>query len=168
MAGSKAAAPDVGDKFDAIVAEAELDLATLGGDCRDIMLDIIKHRPKPWDAMDSGEQTDVVKALEYAVRQMVQRVVDAVRSDEQDGIKGLLESYSEKDGFKLSVKVRTGDNDELEDGQEVLILHRAQGKLVKITPCSAEDYMGQRADVATPGNEPELEYADSGDPPAEE
>jgi hypothetical protein len=163
MAG-KAVAPDVGEKFEAIVAEADLDLATLGGDCRDIMLDIVKHRPKPWDAMDSAEQQDVVKAIEYATRQMVQRVVDAVRSDEQDGVKGLLESYTEKDGFKVAIKVRTGDNDELDSGHEVLILHRAQGKLVKIVPCSAEDYMGQRADVETPGNQPEMDFADAGDP----
>lgn len=148
------------DALSDIVANAEIDIDTVGGDCRDIMLDIIKHRPKPWDAMDEAEKLDVVKAIEFAVREMVSKAVDVLADSEKIGIKGLLETYSEKDGFKVTVKVRGSDNEEMGD-QAVLILHKSQGKLVKIIPCSAEDYLGEREGVDIPSDEPEIDFEGS-------
>jgi hypothetical protein len=150
------------DRMGAIVADSEFDAATLVGDIRDCMIDIIKSRPKPWIQLSNAEQHDVVRQVEYAAREMVAKAVDLVRADGKDApIKAILESYAEKDGIKATLKIKTmGEDDSL---AAVAALHSARGKMVLITKASADDYSGQRAEAMTDPDQPGLEFAPTSD-----
>ena len=53
----------------------------MAGDVRDMLIDMFKTRPKPWDQMTAAEQSDICKAIDYASREMVKGVVDEIRSE---------------------------------------------------------------------------------------
>lgn len=135
------------ERLEAIVRESEFSPETLAGDVRDTMLELFRSRPKPWSAMTEAEQNDVVRALEYASRELVLKAVDAIRSTGTESpIRAILESYNEKDGIKAALKIKTMGE---QDGEAaVLALHKARGKMVLVTLASADDYLGDRGDPA--------------------
>lgn len=133
-------------RMGAIVDETPFDPETLQGDVRDCIIDIIKSRPKPWSAMSAAEQQDVVRTVEYSAKALVGKAVDAIMSaGKSDPVKAILESYAEKDGIKVTLKVKTMTEDE--SLAAVQSLHSARGKMVLLTKASAEDYSGQRGDT---------------------
>lgn len=145
---------DALDRFEAIVAGAQLSLATLKGDLRDPMLDIFRNRHKSWSAMSPSEQRDVATAIDYGVEVLVQRVVRIVASEGRPEIKAQLENYTDKGGGEITAKIKIA----LADDDTVLALHRASGKHVLIVAADAAGFMGERKPVEIDREDPELEF----------
>ena len=151
-----------------IATSAPLQSGTLAGDVRDTLLDLLKTRPKPWDAMTEAEQSDIGRALEYAARELVKNVVDTIRSDGVESpVKAILESITDKGDIKITLKVKT--TDDADAAGAILALHKARGKLVIITAASANDYLGERQPFAAAPDQPGLGFeAGSDDPTADD
>lgn len=144
-------------RLESIVDDSEFDTATLVGDLRDCMIDIIKSRPKPWSQLSNAEQHDVARAVEYAAKVMVGRAVDLiVANSKDDPIKAILEGYAEKDGIKATLKIKTmSEEDAL---AAVAGLHKARGGMVLISKASVDDYSGERREVTTDPDQPDLTF----------
>lgn len=129
------------------------------------MVEFFRHRPKPWSAMGQAEQRDLMAATEYFAKELVRRVVEEVASDDRTRIRALLESYTEKDGIRVTLKVKPfGEEEAL---AAVIGLHKAQGKHVLITVASADDYAGVApADTSEP-EQRDLGF-ESGDHPSDD
>lgn len=133
---------------------------------RDFMLDLYKTRPELWHKMKEGEQHDLAASLEQVSKELVRQVVEAIASDGRTSIRALLESYAEKDGIKVTLKVKTLNEDEALAA--VIGLHRAQGKHVMITVASADDYAADRHDPETLPDAPGLNFEAGSDHPADD
>lgn len=132
------------ERMETMASEAVLNTRSLVFDTRDFLLDQIKARPKPWSVTPFDEQRDVAAACEHAAKELVRKIVEAIATDNRTSIRALLESYSEKDGLKASLKIKTFDDEEALAA--VVGLHRAVGKHVMITVASADDYAEERRD----------------------
>ena len=131
------------DRLSAIAEQAEFDPSTLAGDIRDTLLEIFKHRPKPWLAMTEEEQQDVGRALEYASREIVGKAVHGIRSEGfESPVRAILEGYTDKGDVKATLKIKTMDDEDA--NHAIMTLHRARGKMVLITIASPDDYLGER------------------------
>jgi len=155
-------APDFSevDEDDPVVMfeEAEsfnLDPRQFVPDIRDVLLDQFKNRPKPWSAMSQAEQIDCARALENTAANLVQRVIEEVSAGGHSSIRCLLESYTEKDGIKVTMKVQAFG---IEDGERaVLFLHKARGKTVMLRLATMDEYKGDREPVTEP-DQNDLEF----------
>lgn len=132
------------ERMERMGEEAVLNTPSLVADLRDAMLDQVKMRPKPWGLTPFDEQRDVAAALENVARELVRKVVEAVRAEGPDPIRALLESYSEKDGLKAQLKIKTFNDEEALAA--VIGLHMAVGKHVLITVASVSDFDGDQRD----------------------
>lgn len=149
------------ERMEQIASEFELDHKALVETARDFLIEQIKNRPKPWSAMLEAEQRDVASAAEHASVELVRKIVEAIAAGEKQPIRCLLESYVEKDGIKLTLKVKTF-NDE-ESLAAVLALHKARGKHVLVTAASVDDYRGG-GDAKIDADAPQMDFeADAGD-----
>jgi hypothetical protein len=142
-----------GDQFAPVVD-------TIAGDLRDFFIQMWKDRPKPWSQTSNGEQNDIVRAVEYAVRNAVAKSVDLIATNQMADvpIRAILESYADKGDIKAVLKIKTADDTDAENA--VLALHRAQGKLVLISKATPADYLGERGQVQTDADDPALPFAD--------
>lgn len=137
------------ERMESAASEFVMNHRSLVDDARDFMVEQIKMRPKPWSATSEGEQRDVYAAAEHGATELVRKIVEALAVEDKQPIRALLESYVEKDGIKLSLKVKTFNDDEAEAA--VVQLHRARGKHVLLTVASVDDYKQGRR----PGTEPD-------------
>lgn len=146
------------DAIEDIVADSIVEADTLAGDVRDCLLEIIKHRPKPWGQMTEAEQNDTARTIEYASRDLVTKVVEAIAAKQAENtpIRAILESYTEKDGIKAALKIKTIGEDDA--AVAVVSLHKARGKVVMITLASAQDYMGERGEFEADPDQAGLEF----------
>ena len=145
------------DRMSAIVDDMPFDPSTLQGDVRDCIVEVIKTRPKPWSQLSENEQRVVIQAAEYTAKKIVENAVDAIMSaGKDDPVKAILESYTEKDGIKVTLKVKTMSEDD--SLQAVQALHTARGKMVLLTKASPADYAGQRGDHPIDPDQPGLEF----------
>ena len=125
----------VSDLHRAVSLEDETKLvASLAG----FFVDLFKHRPKPWSQLSQAEQRDLAAGLEHNAREIVRMTVEAVARQGREPIRALLEGYTEKDGIKVTLKVKPLSEDEAL--LAVIGLHKAQGKHVLLTVASADDY----------------------------
>ena len=141
-----------------IANDAEFDSGTLLGDIRDTMLQLYKDRPKPWSQLSNQEQRDVARNLDMVAKEIIRKVVLIVAEGEQESIHATLESYSEKDGFKISLKA-------LATKETAIALFEATGSPVIVQRADYRQYHGQRKDAETMPDQPDLGFAD---PPKEE
>lgn len=111
-------------------------------------LEQFKNRPKPWDQLSQQEQRDLYAALSANAKETVRRVTEAVARDGREPIRCLLEGYTEKDGIKVTLKVKPMDDTEALAA--VVGLHKAQGKNVLIVIASADDYDDHTVDPSQP------------------
>lgn len=142
--------------------EFEAAIETLVGDTRDHIIDLYKSRPKPWGQMSNDEQQTLARAAEYQAGLIVKKIAEAIAEAKagENPVRAILEGYSEKDGnLKATLKIRTIDEDDA--AKAVVSLHKAVGKMVLVSNASAEDYKGQRGDVDTDADQPNLEFADA-------
>ena len=119
-------------------------------------LELYKHRPKPWGELSQAEQRDLAAQLEHNAKELVRHVVEAIARDGRDSIRALLESYTEKDGIKATLKVKTYSEDEALAA--VIGLHKAQGKHVLITVASADDFATEPMQDASEPDQPALGF----------
>lgn len=112
------------------------------------LLELFKHRPKPWDQLSQSEQRDLFAQLRNNAKDTVRIVVEAVARHGREPIRAMLESYSEKDGIKVTLKVKPQDEDEALAA--VVGLHKAQGHNVLITVASADQFDSGSTDPSQP------------------
>lgn len=144
------------DRLELLGQKAELDIDFLLGDVREFFLDMFKTRPRPWSACSEAEQRDIVAACDHSARDFIRQTVELVRADGRDSIRALLESYSEKDGIKATIKIKPVDEDDALAA--VIGLHKAQGKHVLVTVASADDYTGQRRESEIQPDAPSMSF----------
>lgn len=131
------------------------------------LLDLFKHRPKPWSELSQTEQRDLAAALESNAKEIVRQIAEAVARDGREPIRAILESYAEKDGIRVTLKVKPFDEDEALAA--VVGLHKAQGKNVLITVASADDYHEAPARDESEPDQPALGFeAGSDEHPADD
>lgn len=149
-------------RIEGIVADSPFDVATLAGDVRDCMLEIVKHRPKPWSAMSEDDQLDVARAIEYAARDIVTKVAEAVAlaTNANSPIRAIVEGFGEKQGggIKASLKIKTIDGDDEDLARAIINLHKSTGKVVMITLASAADYLGERSEFEPTPDQSGLDF----------
>jgi len=119
------------------------------------ILDQIKHAPR-WDDLLEAGQRDLGATIQTNANDLVTKIIEAVRANGVQPIRALLESYSEKDGIKASLKIKPADDGEAE--QAIIGLHRAQGKYVLITVASAQDFDQSPAEIPIEPDEPGLGF----------
>jgi hypothetical protein len=130
-----------------------LNTDTLVDDARDMLLEQIKQRPKPWSATSTAEQRDVAAACEHAAKELVRKVVEAVAASGREPVRALLTKIALGDDIVITAKLKTLGADE--EDRAVVSLHGARGKHVLIIPASADDYQGGRQAQTDP-DEPGL------------
>lgn len=133
----------------------DFDTGALVCEVRDAMLEQIKHRPKPWGKMAEAEQRDMVAGLENVAEGVVRGVLEKLAAEDDSSIRCLLESYQEKDGIKIVMKLQAFGEEETE--KAILFLHRARGKAVMARHASLEDYHGH-VDAETMPDQPEIDW----------
>lgn len=143
-------------KIEALADGFEIgDLRYIVADGRDFLLGVIKELPKLWGAMPEAKQYDLARACENAVADLVQRIAEAVATREKLPIRAFLESYVEKDGVKVTLKLKpAGEQEELE---AIVGLHKAKGKMVLLTAADSDDYRAERKPQTQP-DEPGLAF----------
>ncbi len=133
--------------------DADIAAETLVGDVRDALIEIVKHRPKPWDQMLAGEQRDVAHALEFAAKEIVRKAVIAIAAAGRPSIQAVFKGYADKGGeLSGTVKFLTVTDD------DVLALHRASGQQILMVVADATRFTGQRREADVDQDEPILDF----------
>lgn len=122
---------------------------------RDGMLEVFKHRQRPWGQLSAAEQKDVATSLEFASKSMVRKALIAIASENRPSIRAKLEGYGEKDGVKINLSLGAMGQDEM--GKAILLLHGAVKKEVLIITADAEAYAGPKKAQIDP-DDPELTF----------
>lgn len=146
------------DALEAAAERAELIAGTLVGDMRDAMMEVFKHRPKPWSQMLAGEQKDVATALEYAAKRIVNKAVLALAAEDRPSIQAVFKGYADKAGeLTGTVKFLNVQDD------DVLALHRASGKTILLVVADSQGFTGQRREAEVDADQPDLEFEAGGE-----
>lgn len=146
------------DAMEAAAERAELIAGTLVGDMRDAMMEVFKHRPKPWSQMLAGEQKDVATALEYAAKRIVNSAVLALAAEDRPSIQAVFKGYADKAGeLTGTVKFLNVQDD------DVLALHRASGKTILLVVADSQAFTGQRREAGVDADQPDLEFEAGGE-----
>lgn len=149
---------------DNLIEAMDLDPGELVYDVRDEMLDIIKHRPKPWSATSQGEQRDVAGRIEEFAKKLIRQVVEAVASRGQDPIRVLLTKVNAGgDDIVITGKVKFLDAEPTERDKAILSLHHGIGKHVMLTRATVDDYTGNGREAETDADEPGLNFEAGGE-----
>jgi hypothetical protein len=146
------------DALEAAAERAELIAASLVGDMRDAMMEVFKHRPKPWSQMLAGEQKDVATALEYAAKIVVNKAVLALAAEDRPSIKAVFKGYADKAG-ELTGTIKFVD---VQD-DDVLALHRASGKTILLVVADSQAFTGQRREADVQEDQTGMDFEASGD-----
>lgn len=144
------------ERLERTLEDVKFDTGSMVFDTRDAMLEFIKRLPKPWGITPFDQQADVAAAVEQFSKDLVRKIVEAVRADGRSSIRALLVSYAEKEGINVQLKVKTHSAEE--SLKAVIALHQAQGKHVLIMVASADEYQeGQRGPELQP-DQPGLQF----------
>lgn len=147
------------DAIDNIIDGMSLGTDELVFDVRDEMLDIIKHRPKPWSATSQIEQREVAGRVEEFGKKLIRQIVEAVASRGVQPIRVLLTKVNAGgDDIVVTGKVKFLDAEPSERDEAILSLHHAIGKHVMLTRASVDDYTGGGREAATDADEPPLNF----------
>lgn len=145
--------------FDNIIEQMDLDPNELVFDVRDELLDIIKHRPKPWSATSQQEQRDVAGRCEEFGKKLIRQIVEAVAARGQDPIRVLLTKVNAGgDDIVITGKVKFLDAEPSERDKSILNLHHGIGKHVMLTRASVDDYAGQGREAATDEDQHPIDF----------
>lgn len=144
--------------MEAAAERAELLARTLVGDMRDAMMEVFKHRPKPWSQMLAGEQRDVATAMEYAAKRIIDKAVLALAAEDRPSIQAVFKGYADKTGELTGTVKFLNVQDE-----DVLALHRASGKTILLVVADGQAFSGQRREAEVEADEPALDFEAGGD-----
>jgi hypothetical protein len=141
-----------------IAESAEFESGSLLGDIRDTIVEIFKHRPKPWSQMSEAEQRDMARGIEQSARTLVRKIVVVVAEEDLVSVQATLKGYSAKGGtFKLNAEARG-------DEETARLLFEMDGHEFVIMSADATRFLGQKGDAAVQPDAPALPFSD---PPAE-
>ncbi|MDZ7824521.1 MAG: hypothetical protein U5K75_11125 [Ahrensia sp.] len=143
--------------LEAVPESCEMALKTLQGDLRDALLEVFKHRPKPWSACSETEQRDIAYGLEDISEKLVAKAARIIASKGFEAVSATLESVTIKEGLKITAKAVFSTH-------AIEMLAGAQGGEILIVNCDAGRMMHQRAPVKIDKDQPELIESDEGDP----
>lgn len=119
------------------------------------VVELFKHRPKPWPELSQLEQRDLIGGVEENVHELVRQIVEAVVNNQRvSPVRCLFVGFTDKgDDIKAELKLKALSKDETEDS--VLFFHRARGQHVMVTLASAEEYHREPArDESQPDQSP--------------
>lgn len=150
---------DIADQIDSL--EPNLDIGDLAGSLRDSMLELFRHRPKPWSAMTEAEQRDVAFAVERSVQSTVRAACVLLAAEDRPHIMARLEKFTAKGGKYQAALVSQGGPELAAD------LARLDGHVVLIISADGERYANPDGDAAVQPDEPPLEF-DAEQPVADE
>lgn len=159
------------ERFDHLHEDLDLETVSTGSivaECTAFVLEMFKHRPKPWDQLSQTEQRDQLSGIEDNVKEMVRQVVEKVRAEDTNAVRCLFVGFTDKgDDIKAELKVKARSREETE--QAVLAMHRARGLHVLVTVASADDFHTEPArDESQPDQRPLGFEAGSDDHPADD
>lgn len=137
-----------------IAIEAEFAGGSLVGDIRDTLLDLFKHRPKPWSQMSADEMRDTGKGLETIAKTLIRKIVLVVAEEDDVSVPATIKGYSVKgDTFQLKVEA-SGDE------ETAIELFRMDGHDVVILRADAKRFHGQKRDAEVIPDQAALAFAD--------
>lgn len=120
-----------------------LETENLGAGITAAMLELFKHRDKPWGQLIVSQQRDVHTAIDYAVKTAMRKAVRLVASQGRDAIRAKLEFYKDKAGtITASIQIAAADD------TTILALHKASGKDVLIVTADVDEFMGSARDLS--------------------
>lgn len=116
-----------------------LNLKTLRGDLRDLVLGAFKARPKAWKDMSEMEQRQMAHDIDVFARETIDAIARVIAGEGATTVPATLEGITIKDGMKLTLKsvANHANLDALADrvGSEVIIVKPlnkvAQGEKAK-------------------------------------
>lgn len=135
--------------LECVIDSCEMALKTLRGDVRDALLEIFKHRPKPWSACSEMEQRDIAGALDDVAERLVNKTARVIAAEGNDAVSATLESVTMKDGLKITAKAVFSID-------AVDMLAGAQGGEILIVNSNSRRMMHQRAPVKIDKDQPDL------------
>jgi hypothetical protein len=146
-------------EFDAMHEKIELgdEAGLVVRNATDWVIELFKHRPKPWDQLSQIEQRDLVAGIEGNVHELVRMVVEAIARTGRDAVRCQFVGFTDKgDDIKAELKVKSYSREEAE--QAVVQMHRARGKIVLVTVASADEFHDEaNADRSEP-DQPDLGF----------
>lgn len=125
------------------------------------MIEMFKHRPKPWGQMNEDEQKDLVYHIEYAAKRLVRTTIGRLASQGRPSVRCKLDSYGESAGIKLALSLSPLAAEE--SGAAVLFLHGNVRKEVLIVAADAEQHYGADP-AATDADQRALQFESDRDP----
>lgn len=146
-------------RFDAM--HEQIDLGEEAGlvvrNATDWVIELFKHRPKPWDQLSQAEQRDLIAGVEENVHELVRHVVEAIARTGREAVRCLFVGFTDKgDDIKAELKVKAFSKEETEAA--VISLHRARGKHVLVTVASADDFHNSPANDRSQPDQPDLGF----------
>lgn len=146
-----------GEEFDrriedmfAIADGVEINLSTLSGDIAAGMIEVLKHRPKPWGAMSQDERRNIAAACDFVAKLLARKAVQAIAAEGRASIKAKLEKQSTNKEGEITLTLKIA----MPDDPTVLAVHHSLDREVLIVVADAESYMGQRKPLVPPDQDP--------------
>lgn len=147
-----------------LVEEAKFESGTAFGDLRDTVLEIVKHRPKVWSAMDQSEQRDLIRFVEAAAKRILNKVVQVVAEEGAESINATLTPTWAVKGETIEAKVKIDhvDNEILTD------LFKLAGHRIVLVSADDARFSGARKPQDGEPDQPEIPFGDDVRQPAPE
>ena len=136
------------DRLGQVVDASTFNSATLVGDVSASILEMFKHRPKPWDAMIPDEQRDLASTIQTLAQSLVKCAVGIVASAERPSIRAIMDSVSAGDKVKVSLTLSA--DDEVAMGDAISDLYKCHKKVVLIVLADSDGHNGQARDLVPP------------------
>jgi hypothetical protein len=148
------------EAFDQLAdSEFQLQTGQLVCDLRDVMLQIIKQLPKPWQQLKEDEQRDIAAGVERAAESMVKTTCVLISAKGQNVITASFEKFTFKSGSAQIVLKAAGHAELAHD------LADFDGQAVLLVSADAAPFYGMtQADIDR--DAPELFHEEEPQPPA--
>lgn len=144
------------ERMDALATDYKIDTHSLVTDCRDAMLEQIKHRPKPWSTSTEDEQRQMADACEHAANELVRQVVEGIASRGKNPVRVLLTKIAMGDDIVITGKVKALG--EVQTDEAVMTLHHSRNKIVMLTVADVSDFQQEHPDADIDPDEPPLDF----------
>lgn len=124
------------------VMESLVESETLLGDVRDALLDRIRNLPKPWAAMTTSEQSEMIDGCTRAASHLVNETARIIAANGFPTISGKLVKAQVKDGMQLQIDVSR------HDPQRLTVIDSVD-RPVLIVFAEPDMFMGEKAPAKT-------------------
>jgi hypothetical protein len=128
----------------------QIEADTIVSDLRDIILTMLKERPKPWDQMLEDEQRDIAAGVTNSAHDIVAAIVQLVASRDQHVIPARLEKFTGK-GVEYQATLKAVGGPEIATD-----LAKLAGKAVLLVDADASAVYGVERPAEIDADAPEL------------